>query len=60
MFIRVLTNLFRGVKFEIKNIHIRYEDDIFSGENPYSFGFTMKHIKMDVNEQEEAKQRSLE
>jgi hypothetical protein len=26
----LLTRLFRGVKFDIKNIHIRYEDDLFT------------------------------
>ena len=38
----LLTRLFRGVKFDIKNIHIRYEDDLFATpEMPFSFGFTI-------------------
>ena len=28
----------RGFTIIIKNLHIRYEDDYYSGENPYSFG----------------------
>ena len=28
----------RGFTITIKNLHIRYEDDYYSGENPYSFG----------------------
>ena len=56
----LLTRLFRGVKFEFKNIHIRYEDDIFSGTRPFSFGFTIQHIKMDNHEEEEKRQRAQE
>ena len=37
----LVTRLFRGVKYDIKNIHIRYEDDLFSGDKPFSFGFTI-------------------
>jgi hypothetical protein len=45
--------LFRGIKFEIKNIHIRYEDDLFAESMPFSFGFTIASIKMDNQEEEE-------
>ena len=48
----LLTRLFRGIKFDIKNIHIRYEDDFFS-RTPFSFGFTLHSIKMDTDTQEE-------
>jgi len=51
----LFTRLFRGVKFDIKNIHIRYEDDLCSGCRPYSFGFTIQNIKMDNQEAEEKK-----
>lgn len=43
----LITRLFRGIKYDIKNIHIRYEDDIFS--EPFSFGFTIKDIKLDTD-----------
>jgi len=49
----LLTRLFRGVKFEIKNIHIRYEDDFFTFGNPFSCGFTIQNIKMDHHAEEE-------
>ena len=26
----LMTRLFRGIKYDIKNIHIRYEDDFFA------------------------------
>jgi hypothetical protein len=56
----LVTRLFRGVKYDIKNIHIRYEDDIFSAGSPYAFGFTIHHIKMDNHVEEEQRQRALE
>ena len=48
----LLTRLFRGVKFDIKNIHVRYEDDFYSRQ-PFSFGFTLASIKMDTDTNEE-------
>ena len=56
----LLTRLFRGVKFEIKNIHIRYEDDFFTFGNPFSCGFTIQNIKMDHHAEEEQRQRAEE
>ena len=56
----LITRLFRGVKFEIKNIHLRYEDDVFAGDRPFSYGFTISHIKMDTHHAEEMKQRAEE
>ena len=49
----LVTRLFRGVKYDIKNIHIRYEDDFFSMDKPFSFGFTIQNIKMDTHAEEE-------
>lgn len=43
-----MTRLFRGVKFDIKNIHVRYEDDFYS-KTPFSFGFSLHSIKMDTD-----------
>lgn len=56
----LLTRLFRGIKFEIKKIHIRYEDDFFAVQKPFSFGFTIEHIKMDTHQAEEERQRREE
>ena len=44
----LFTRLFRGVKYDIKNIHIRFEDDFF-GISPFSFGFTIRDIMLDTN-----------
>lgn len=44
--------MFRGIKFDLKNIHIRYEDDYYS-RVPFSFGFTLHSIKMDTDTHEE-------
>jgi hypothetical protein len=49
-----MTRLFRGVKFDIKNIHIRYEDDFFA-KVPFSFGLTVHSVKMDTDTVEEQK-----
>jgi hypothetical protein len=49
--------LFRGIKYDIKNIHIRYEDDFFSNSYPFSFGFTIRDIKLDTDENQEAIER---
>jgi hypothetical protein len=56
----LVTRLFRGVKYEIKKIHIRYEDDFFAVQKPFSFGFTIEHIKMDTHTEEEERQRREE
>ena len=52
----LITRLFRGVKYNIKNIHIRYEDDYFVQHNPFSFGFTLGGIKLDNHTSEEERQ----
>ena len=56
----LITRVFRGIKFEFKNIHIRYEDDFFCRGSPFSFGFTIQSIFLDNNEEEEARQCSQE
>lgn len=54
----LLTRLFRGIKYDIRNIHIRYEDDFYTPiQRPISFGLTIRHIKLDTDlEQEEREQ----
>ena len=49
----LFTRLFRGIKYDIKNIHIRYEDDFYSAAQPFSFGVTIKDIKSDTDVQQE-------
>ena len=49
----LVTRLFRGIKFQISNIHIRYEDDYFQAAKPYSFGFAIQSIQMDTDLAEE-------
>lgn len=56
----LLSWLLRGLKgqtFSIKNIHIRYEDCSFSPQKPYSFGFTIREIKLDNDEAAEKRER---
>jgi hypothetical protein len=53
----LLTRLFRGVKYDIKNIHIRYEDDFFIPHAPFSFGVTLRDIKLDTDEKAEKEER---
>ena len=54
----LFTRLFRGIKYDIKNIHIRYEDDFYSSQQPFSFGLTIKDIKLDTDlQQEKAEQK---
>jgi hypothetical protein len=45
----LFTRLFRGIKYDIKNIHIRFEDDFYSASQPFSFGLTIKDIKLDTD-----------
>jgi len=45
----LMTRLFRGIKYDIKNIHLRYEDDFFSGSKPFSFGATIRDIRLDTD-----------
>ena len=45
----LFTRLFRGIKYDIKNIHIRYEDDFFVPNAPFSFGMTIRDIMLDTD-----------
>ena len=56
----LITRLFRGIKFDVKHIHIRYEDDYFSRGRPFSFGFTIERISLDNHTAEEERQRNEE
>lgn len=39
MFLKLIT-------FDINKIHIRYEDDFYSGSDPYSFGIILDSFKI--------------
>ena len=40
----LLTSLFNGIQMNVKHVHIRYEDDLFSKTRPYSLGFMIDEI----------------
>ena len=35
----------RGLTLTLKNLHVRYEDDYFAGESPYSFGLVIDELR---------------
>jgi hypothetical protein len=42
-----IMNFLGGFKLELKRIHIRYEDDYFQHNRPFSFGFMIDSISLD-------------
>ena len=42
--ISFLTSLFNGIQVNIHRVHIRYEDDYFSQNRPFSIGFLIDEI----------------
>lgn len=56
----MVTRLLRGVKLDIRKIHIRYEDDFYQVGRPFSAGFTIERIGFDNHEEEEQRQRAEE
>ena len=42
-------DMVKGVQFKIRRLHIRYEDDYYSADKPYSFGlvFDVSHKIID-------------
>lgn len=53
-----MIKLFRGIKYDIKNIHIRFEDDYFMKvQRPVSFGLTIRHIRLDTDVAKEEKEQ---
>ena len=45
-----IKNFLGGLKLEFKRIHIRYEDDYFQHNRPFSFGFMIDSITLDNSE----------
>ena len=40
----------KGLKISIKRLHLRYEDDYYSFENPYSFGIVIDELNFDSSD----------
>lgn len=40
----------KGLKINIKRLHLRYEDDYYSFENPYSFGIVIDELSFDSSD----------
>lgn len=47
---RIQMQVMRNLELEIKNIHIRYEDDYTKPMYPFSAGVTLNSIEIKVNE----------
>lgn len=45
---RIQMQVIRNLELEIKNIHVRYEDDFSKPEHPFSAGFTLNSIEIKV------------
>ena len=46
-FIGLIFRIIRGIKLDIRKIHIRYEDDYFHQNRPFALGFIIDSIKLD-------------
>ena len=49
-FMDFLMNFLGSAKIHINRIHIRYEDDYFHHNRPFSFGFMIEEIELDNSE----------
>lgn len=50
--------IFRGVKYSVKNIHIRFEDDYFCPKNPFSTGISIRNISLETDFEQEKIERT--
>ena len=39
----------RNIELEIRDLHVRFEDNYSKPEHPFSLGFTLKGIEIKVN-----------
>ncbi len=46
--INLLITMLGNVKLEIDKIHVRFEDDFFAQQQPYSMGLTIENISMET------------
>lgn len=42
----LVTSLFNGIQLNVKHVHFRYEDDLFSKTRPFSLGFMIDEIDL--------------
>lgn len=56
-FLSFFLKIFRGVKYSIKNIHIRFEDDYFCPKNPFSAGISIRNINLETDFEQEKIER---
>lgn len=45
--IKDLVHKLKNLHIDVKNVHIRFEDDYFQSDNPYSFGILADSIVFD-------------
>ena len=45
---RVQMQIMRNIELQIKDIHVRYEDDCSKPDHPFTFGFTLSGIEIKV------------
>lgn len=48
---RIQMQIIRNLELEIKNIHIRYEDNFSKPEHPFSAGFTLNSIEIKTTDE---------
>ena len=41
-----MRSMARQINIKVNNLHIRYEDDYFSGGNPYTMGLVIKSLQV--------------
>ncbi|XP_038625358.1 vacuolar protein sorting-associated protein 13A isoform X2 [Tachyglossus aculeatus] len=50
-FEKLVTKIIKNLQVKISSIHIRYEDDITSHENPLSFGISLENLSLQTADQ---------
>ena len=48
--LKELMKKLKNLRLNIRKVHIRYEDDYFEAENPFSFGVVADQIILDTND----------
>ena len=43
-------DVIKGLTIKIKKLHLRFEDDYYSSENPYSFGIVIDELDFDSSD----------
>jgi hypothetical protein len=50
-------DMVKGVQFKIRRLHIRYEDDYYSADKPYSFGLVFDEVNFESSEMKQIFER---